>query len=104
MITQILMIVGGYTTIHLLLQLRHFILTCGKDKQKYNRAYLVGFDETDWDSDQDGASNNESDSKDAVPVWTTASLAEWPTELDLLVEAPAFVRSATAEKERKYAQ
>jgi len=104
MITQILVIVASYTMIYFLLRLHHFILACGKDKQKYHRAYFIGFDETDWDSDQDGDSTNESDSKGATKAQATDSLAEWPMELDLQIEAPAYARSVAAEKGKKYAQ
>jgi hypothetical protein len=85
MITQILAVAGVYTMVYFLLRLRHIILACGKDKRKYCRAYIVGFDETDWDSDQDGDSNNESDSNGAAKAHAAegASLVEWPLELDL---------------------
>lgn len=85
MIIQILAVVGAYTMVYFLLRLRHFILARGKDKRKYYRAYIVGFDETDRDSDQDGDSNNESDSNGAAKARTDdgASLVEWPLELNL---------------------
>ena len=85
MIIQILAIVGFYTMIYLLLRLHRFILAQRQDKRKYNRAYLVGFDETDWDSDQEGDLSGEPDSKGATRLDTARNndLIEWPTELDL---------------------
>src|ERR1051326_523020 len=100
MITQILAVVVVFVMAHFLLRLRHFILACGKDKRKYYRAYIVGFDETDWDSDLDDNSSNKSDSQGAtiMPAALSNSLAEWPTELAFQIESAAHVPKASTEK------
>jgi|GEM_PF-2529697 len=73
MLTQILAMVVALALTYCLLRLRHFILACGKDKRKYYRAYIVRFEETDWDSGPDDKLNDGTDD----------TLAHWPTELEI---------------------
>ncbi len=74
---QLLATVIAFALVYFLLRLRHFILACGKDKRKYYRAYIVRFDETDWDSGADDDSNEDSSAD--------GNLIEWPTELEIQI-------------------
>ena len=66
MIAQILALIVALTVLYFLSRLRHFILARDKDKRRYYRAYIIGFDETDWGSRPDDNSRNEPDSKGAT--------------------------------------
>jgi len=108
MIIQILAMVVALALTYLLLHLRHFILACGKDKRKYYRAYIVRFDETDWDSgpdqtDRDQGADDPAKGLTAAQRTTVKNqdkdaLSEWPTELDLPVAPSVRIEEAPAEE------
>jgi hypothetical protein len=75
MLTQLLAMLVAFGLTYCLLRLRHFILACGKDKRKYYRAYIVGFDETDKRFGKD-------DHSDGKPS-ADGAISEWPTELEI---------------------
>jgi len=47
MLAQLFAMIVAFGLTFCLLGLRHFIMATGKDRRKYYRAYIVGFDETD---------------------------------------------------------
>jgi len=108
MITQMLALVGALGLTYLLLRLRHFILAYEQDQRKYYRAYLVRFDETDWDSgpdqtDPDQAADDPAKGLTATPRTRAKNqdqndLSEWPTELDLPAAPAVRLEAAPAEE------
>ena len=99
MTTQILALIVAMTIVYFLSRLRYFILVRSKNKQKFYRTYIVGFDETDWDSDLDDNSRNESDSKGATILHTAEgnSLVEWPAELELQATPSTHLQTILAD-------
>ena len=103
MITQILALIVAMTIVYFLSRLRYFILVRSKNKQKFYRTYIVGFDETDWDSDPDDNSNNQSDLQGTTVASKAAGngLVEWPMELELRVQPTAHISKLSEESIQK---
>src|SRR5262245_5509064 len=103
MITQILAIAAFYTIVYLSLRLLRFIQAYGQEKRECYRSYLIGLDETDLDSDQNGDSSDMSLSQGARSLYPVmdSDLVDWPTELDLRVDSPAYALTQAPETSQK---
>jgi hypothetical protein len=101
MITQILAMIVALAMVYFLLRLRYLMLAYGNDKRRYYRAYIAGFDETGLDSSPDDNSENESDTKSAAVACMAGNegLAQWPSELDLQADAPAYLPKRSTESD-----
>jgi hypothetical protein len=91
MITQVLAMIVAITAICLLSWLRYLLMARDEKRQKYYRASVVRFVDTDWDAQRDNSSNSGSDCQatTTLPSVPANDLFEWPAELDLEVASRA---------------
>jgi len=92
MLAQLFAMIVALGLTFCLLRLRHFIMATGKDRRKYYRAYIVGFDETD---DHFGRGDN----LDGKPSADDA-IAEWPNELEKQIGASIHIQEKSDVYER----
>ena len=95
MLAQLFAMIVAFGLTFCLLRLRYLIMATGRDRRKYYRAYIVGFDETD---DHFGKGDN----LDGKPSADDAT-GEWPNELEKQIGASIHIQEKSDVYERQAA-
>ena len=95
MLAQLFAMIVAFGLTFCLLRLRYLIMATGRDRRKYYRAYIVGFDETD---DHFGKGDNLDGKPSAEDV-----ISEWPTELENHIGASIQIQEKSDVYERQAA-